>query len=228
MVLLVYFVSQTVAALVAIILKVASSGVDLSSALETLASDGMVNSIAILASTALGAGLVFLFVKIRGGISISEYLGFKKIGWRAILLIIALVIALLALVIIAGPYLSGEGDSDLTTELYRSSVFPPLLWLAVALAAPFFEELFFRGFLFAGIRASRLGAVGAVVITAVLWASLHLQYSVFGMAQILLLGLVMGVVRHKTDSLWSSLMMHVMWNGFSLAAVALYLAGGGG
>ena len=51
-----------------------------------------------------------------------------------------------------------------------------LLWLALVVGAPLFEETFFRGFLFKGLAASRLGTIGAIVLTAALWASIHLQY----------------------------------------------------
>jgi hypothetical protein len=47
-----------------------------------------------------------------------------------------------------------------------------VIFVLVALAAPFFEELFFRGALFAGLR-SRWGWVASSIVSALLFAVVH-------------------------------------------------------
>ena len=81
--------------------------------------------------------------------------------------------------------------------------------------APLFEEIIFRGFLFkvlSEMRGSRL----AVPVTAVLFALLHVPQlwgSWAGVALIFLVGYILSLVRHRSNSLIPSLLMHTSYNG---------------
>jgi hypothetical protein len=112
-------------------------------------------------------------------------------------------------------------------NVYKASVIPILFWIAAVIFAPAFEESFFRGFLFVGLQQSRIGSAGAILLTAVAWAALHIQYDFYGMATVLVLGIVLGIVRLKTGSLWSTLLIHAAWNLASMISVALYVSGTG-
>ena len=101
---------------------------------------------------------------------------------------------------------------EFMTELVRATAVPALLWPAIALAAPLFEELLVRGFLFEGLRRGPLGAAGAVVVTAAAWAAVHLQYDAYEVGTILVFGLVLGTARVRTGSLWVPIAMHVLVN----------------
>jgi len=78
----------------------------------------------------------------------------------------------------------------------------------VLLAAPICEEIIFRGFLFDGFRASRLGPPAAIIITAVTWTALHAQYDAYGLATILVIGILLGLARHGTGSIVPCVAMH--------------------
>jgi membrane protease YdiL (CAAX protease family) len=99
----------------------------------------------------------------------------------------------------------------------------PLLWLAVVVGAPVGEEIFFRGFLFAGLAKSRLGGTGAIVLSSLAWAVIHVQYDPFDMAYIFLLGLVIGAFRLKTNSLWPPILMHALVNLIAMIQTAWLL-----
>jgi uncharacterized protein len=86
--------------------------------------------------------------------------------------------------------------------------------------APAFEEALFRGFLFAGFSQSRIGVPGTVILTSLLWASLHIQYDLYNIAMIFFLGIGLGIVRAKTNSLWSTFLMHGFWNLVAVILVA--------
>jgi membrane protease YdiL (CAAX protease family) len=47
---------------------------------------------------------------------------------------------------------------------------------------------------------------------SIVWSSLHIQYDFWGMSTIFMFGLILGIARLKTDSLWSPLLMHSLWN----------------
>jgi membrane protease YdiL (CAAX protease family) len=77
-------------------------------------------------------------------------------------------------------YLSGRPIvPEFMTQAYRSAYCVPLLWATLLVAAPLLEESLFRGFMIRGIRYSRLGAVGAVLITSAGWSILHTQYDLY-------------------------------------------------
>jgi membrane protease YdiL (CAAX protease family) len=84
--------------------------------------------------------------------------------------------------------------------------------LALVVAAPVMEELLFRGFLLRGYAASRLGPVGAVLLTSAAWASMHVQYEVFYVVQIFILGCVFGWLRLRSGSTTLTLILHGLVN----------------
>lgn len=88
----------------------------------------------------------------------------------------------------------------------------PLLWLALIVAAPFSEEFLFRGFLFTGLKESRLGAYGTILITSLIWASIHAQYDLYGITTIFVAGIFLGFARLKTNSIWLCVLLHGLMN----------------
>ncbi len=88
----------------------------------------------------------------------------------------------------------------------------PLLWIALIVAAPVFEEIFFRGFLFRGFLGSRLGSFGTIVVTSLLWTVIHIQYDLYDMASIFVIGLLLGLSRFRSRSLYVPIAMHAVNN----------------
>ena len=88
-----------------------------------------------------------------------------------------------------------------------------LAMLGVVLGAPLAEELVFRGALFAGIAQSRLGRVGAVIITSALWAMAHAGPTpgLFVLV-IFFMGLALGTLLLRFGSLWVTIACHTAWN----------------
>jgi membrane protease YdiL (CAAX protease family) len=92
------------------------------------------------------------------------------------------------------------------------------LALSVGLSAPFFEEVFFRGFLYQAIRR-RTYAWGAVVLTAMLFASIH--PGAFLAVQVFPLGMMLAYLMEKTGSLIPCMVVHLLVNGESLLGTFL-------
>jgi uncharacterized protein len=111
----------------------------------------------------------------------------------------------------------GEGMA----KLYVATQPAWLFWAAAIIAAPIFEEVMFRGFLFRGFQASFLGTSGAIGLTAVLWAALHLQYNLYGIAFIALTGILFGLARVRTGSLIVPLILHALLNFSDMVAYSL-------
>jgi hypothetical protein len=156
---------------------------------------------------------------------IATYLDLKPVGWKTILILLAVSIAFIVLAGVIGNYAGVEDTSDFQLDMYRTSVWPVLLWIAVVIFAPLFEEVLFRGFLFQGFQHSRVGVIGAIILTTLPWALLHVQYELFHIGSIFVLGLIYGFIRYKTKSLWSTLYMHTFNNLAAMILTALQIHG---
>jgi hypothetical protein len=108
-------------------------------------------------------------------------------------------------------------------QAYRSASPRWILWLAVGVAAPVLEEIFFRGFVFAGLAATRLRWIGAAIITAALWAGIHVQYDWVGILIIFALGLLLGAVRAMTGSTLLTIWLHCLVNFIATVEAAIAL-----
>lgn len=93
----------------------------------------------------------------------------------------------------------------------------PLLAAGVVVA-PFVEEIFFRGFVFAGLR-EKYDWVPAALISAGLFAVLHLQP--ISILPIFLMGLIFAYLYHRTNSIWPAVIMHLATNTLGLGAAYL-------
>ena len=93
--------------------------------------------------------------------------------------------------------------------------------LVAAIVAPVAEELFFRGFLYAGLR-DRWGPAAGVAVSSLLFGMVHLTPGV--MVPIALMGAMFAWLYEATDSLWPPILLHAMYNG--LAVVIMYVAEG--
>lgn len=109
---------------------------------------------------------------------------------------------------------------DVMLDVYDSANSKLLLLLAVVVVAALFEEVFFRGFLLESLRTSFLGAAGSVLLTAFLWSVVHVQYDLFGMFSIFLIGVFLGAARLRTGSTLLAMMLHGLNNGLAFLALA--------
>lgn len=87
-----------------------------------------------------------------------------------------------------------------------------LFFAAVVVVAPVVEEIVFRGFLFRGLSATRLGVAGAIVLISATWAVIHVQYDWVQLGQIFLIGLLLGWLRWASGSTLLTILLHVLTN----------------
>jgi membrane protease YdiL (CAAX protease family) len=81
--------------------------------------------------------------------------------------------------------------------------------LTVCVAAPFFEETFFRGFIFRGL-ANSWGAVWAAIASSAFFAAMHTQLTIF--LPIFVLGIALCWLYEKTGSIWTNITLHCTFN----------------
>jgi membrane protease YdiL (CAAX protease family) len=101
-----------------------------------------------------------------------------------------------------------------------------VVFLTVAVLAPAFEELLFRGFLLpwlgqrlGPVLGQRAGWALALVITAVTFGAMHMQP--WGLPTLSTLGLVLGLAYVRTGNLGTAILVHGLWNGGVFLAMRL-------
>lgn len=87
--------------------------------------------------------------------------------------------------------------------------------LAVGILGPVAEELIFRGWFF-GILQKRVGAGLAIIATAVGWALLHYSYTWTVIGVIIVDGLILGLARLRTRSVFPPIVMHALYNLYAI------------
>jgi uncharacterized protein len=109
-----------------------------------------------------------------------------------------------------------ERAKDLTDRAHGFGLV--MLTLVVVIGAPFAEELFFRGLALRSF-SRRLGAVGGLIASSVLFAATHLDLLSF--PALLVFGLVAGVLAQRSGRLGPSWWTHVGFNATTIAALVL-------
>ncbi|MDK2411044.1 CPBP family glutamic-type intramembrane protease [Aphanizomenon sp. PH219] len=118
----------------------------------------------------------------------------------------------------------GQGGSNPLLQMAlesRDNTALGIFFFTAAIAAPFFEEFLFRGFLLPSL--TRYTSVwGAILISSLLFAAAHLSLS--EILPLTALGIVLGIVYTRSRNLLSSMLLHSLWNSGTL--ISLFLLGG--
>lgn len=102
-----------------------------------------------------------------------------------------------------------QDDSSWVQELERVS--PLQLIVLIVVFGPIFEELLFRGALFS-VLMRRWGLRVAVVVPSILWGLTHVSYEIWHAASVAGSGVVLAIIRWKSDSLYVPLALHAAFN----------------
>ena len=169
-----------------------------------------------VALSLMGTALGFAFFDARG--RVKDAFGKLGLGSRIALGAIGLaVLAWFVYILFAGflaPLLQPDQE-DVTRELGTNK--DELGSVAVAaflivLAAPLSEEMFFRGFMFGGLRRS-MSIWPAALISAAVWGSLHLGAGNIGVAiQLAVFGVILAWLYERSGTLWAPVLAHTINN----------------
>lgn len=193
-----------------------------SAAVEAFASHALTVSFIAIAAVPAELAVIWLAVRLARW-RFADYLALVWPRKRDLFLGLACVVLMLPLVDLSS-YLAGQPIvPEFVRDMYRTARDSNSIWLlaiAMVVAAPLAEELVFRGFLFRGLAASRVGVLGAILITSLVWALMHVQYSPFFIMHIFLIGLLFGWLRWRSGSTTLTLILHAIVNLTSLVQVA--------
>lgn len=168
-------------------------------------------AIAEIPAALIGVLLIIWFVSFRKPLSIDEYLDLNIPKIKPLLLFTGIMALLLVLMEFINVWFD-RPIPEFMTQVYSNTNNLPLLWIAVVVAAPFFEEFLFRGFLFEGLSRSRLGLAGTIILTSAIWAVIHMQYGWFEIISIFFIGIVLCLAKIKSQSLYAPIILHMLMN----------------
>jgi CAAX protease family protein len=179
-----------------------------------VASDGVVATLIICISTPVQILALALMAR-QAGASAADYLGLKLPQKREVLVGIIAVLVFMVLADVLSWLLGRDLVTQFQLDLYRTASaagWLPWLLLTVVVVAPIGEETLFRGFLFRGWHRSAKDAWAVIIVTALLWALIHLQYDLYNMAQVFAYGLLLGWLRWVTGSTILTILLHGLIN----------------
>ena len=142
-------------------------------------------------------------------------LGFRRAGWRPVVL--GTVVALVISVAVTQLGIEPEDIKQAMDVAKEPALFGASLAIMAGLA-PVVEELVFRGLLY-GWLAGRWGTAVAWIASSLAFAIAHIDLG--HVLLVLPLGLWLGWLRRRTDSLCPSLVAHMVNNGLAVVAAAL-------
>lgn len=145
----------------------------------------------------------------------AAYLGYRLprqsevlfgLGALAVLIVVGDAVSLLA-----GRSVVDRFQSDIYQAAKSANLFP-LLLLAITVLIPIGEESLFRGFLFRGWLRTPRSAWPVIVLTAGIFAVIHVQYDWFLIGQVFAFGVLFGWMRWATGSTILTMLLHGLVN----------------
>nr|BBH88470.1 hypothetical protein KTC_32210 [Thermosporothrix sp. COM3] len=203
-----------------------SPGTDLANAIATFIVTGFIQSIFLLVP------IYFAFFRTRPTeVPRREWgtqaLGFRRFQPRVILTVIGLLVLIYIINVLYQLFLQAmhldlkTNDQVILSLGKRAPItFYVTLFLSV-FVAPVCEEVFFRGFVFSGLRRG-MPVFWAILLSAIIFALTHFDPASF--LVLLCLGIAFAYLRWRTGSIWPGICLHWLNNtlGTVLILVNLY------
>jgi membrane protease YdiL (CAAX protease family)/uncharacterized RDD family membrane protein YckC len=175
---------------------------------------------ALLAATLVAVALVFASRGSSLTIALRE-LGLRRFARSALGVAAVTYVAYLVFAVIYNGIVHPEQE-DITRELgFDDGGFGAVAAGAlVVAAAPLSEEIFFRGFMYGGLRR-RLPVWAAAVTAGAVFGLLHYTGpdSIGVVPQLAVLGVLLAWLYERTGSLWPPIILHVVNNALALVVV---------
>ena len=103
-------------------------------------------------------------------------------------------------------------QAEVITEMFNEMDSPFIFAFSTVILAPITEELFFRGFLFKGLR-EKYGWVNALMFSSIIFALFHGQLAT--LLPTFLMGALFAYMFQKTGSVFPGMLLHFSINAFS-------------
>src|ERR1043165_9165278 len=212
-------------ALVACFLVFKGPPFDLAS-MRAVAGSGTVISLSVMMGLPAVLAVLWLATRRSGG-PFFDYLALRRTSRGNLLIgIVALAVLVVGWDMVSRA-IGREVAPGFMVDVLKSAQADGALWLLViafSVAAPVTEELMVRGFLYRGWSESFLGPAGAIVLSSLVWTAMHAQYyDWFLFSEVMSIGLVLGIMRWRSNSTWLTIIMNGL-NNFAATLQTIWLA----
>lgn len=146
-------------------------------------------------------------------------LGLRRFDSRNLKLGCGLLVGVYVLVIVNNLIMVALGvvtQADVISDLLSELDSPYLFAFVTAIVAPITEELFFRGFLFKGLR-EKYGWVNALMFSSIIFALFHGQIAT--LIPTFLLGALFAYMYQRTESVYPGMILHFIVNAMGVAVL---------
>ena len=174
----------------------------------------------MLVSTLL-IGVPVIFYLRFNGLSIRKRLRINSISIKTFLSIIIISVGFIVIIdeldrivykLFGQPDFLQELVEQLRITSIRNGIF---IVFTTVIVAPLVEEILFRGYLQKVLEESWEDITKAILVTSIFFALVHLN--LYWIVQIYLLGLVLGYLAWRTNSIFPGIILHGLNNGFAVA-----------
>ena len=179
-----------------------------------------ISLISMLVSTVLIGVPVIIYLRLNG-LSIRRRLRINTISINTLLSISIISIGFIIILdeldrIIYILFGQPEFLQELVEQLRITSIYSGFfIILTTVLVAPLVEEMLFRGYLQKVLEESWEDITKAILVTSLFFALVHLNP--YWIVQIYLMGLVLGYLAWRTNSIIPGIILHGLNNGFAVA-----------
>lgn len=179
-----------------------------------------ISLIAMLISTLLIGVPVIVYLRFTG-LLIRKRLRLNRISLNTLLSIILISVGFIVIVdeldrivyiLFGQPDFLQELVDQLQITSIRNGIF---IVFTTAIAAPLVEEMLFRGYLQKVLEESWRDITKAILVTSLFFALVH--FNPYWIIQIYLLGMVLGYLAWRTNSIIPGIILHGLNNGFAVA-----------
>lgn len=146
-------------------------------------------------------------------------LGLRRFDNRHLTIGCGLLVGVYVLVIINNLIMVALGivtQADVVSDLLGEIDSPLLFAFVTAIVAPITEELFFRGFLFKGLR-EKYGWVNALIFSSIIFALFHGQLAT--LIPTFLLGALFAYTYQRTESVYPGMILHFVVNAMGVTVL---------
>jgi len=182
-------------------------------------------TIALSVITGLPAVVAAIWLPVRlSRTPFKDYLALRWTSWSNLLIGVLLMIVVVMGWDMISRLTGREVQPGFMGDVVKSAENDGALWLliiALCVAAPITEEFFARGFLYRGWSESALRPLGAILLSSAVWTVLHIQYDWFFLGEVFSIGLVLGYMRYRSQSIWLTILLHGLNNLAALAQTLL-------
>lgn len=159
-------------------------------------------------------GVVWFFAMFRRKASFRDlglrYYSIARTIWYSFLSLLAIFFVSFLYVFLMNSLFGIEAPASKIEILVRNrSISSNILFVVVAVIAPFSEEVFFRGFLYSAFKKS-WGVNTAIFLSSFLFAMIHME--LYSFIPLMIIGWLLAYLFEKTKSLIPAIFLHGVYN----------------